>query len=332
MNKRVELPLIEPIYKTYHNGLFSAVIKDNPSIRNYYLNEVFILTCNRKFLSGYTTPVIDIKGLAFSSNLHLEQKWIHTEFLEGCVNRVIRNFLDKGYYVYFNCVDDYYVEGKSNYKTRHFPHDGTICGYDQNDKTYCIYAYDTNWMYNKFWTTQKSFNKGRKVMREQGEYSLLCGIKPKDEIVEFDPKKVRDTLIEYLDSDMEKYPEDGEGNVFGIVVHDYIAKYVDKLFDESIPYSRIDSRVFRIIWEQKKFMLERLLRMEEELDIDDTIRKKYEPIVKDADHIRMLYASHTMRRRDGFLPVIKETLLKIKDAEKELLEEFLKKIEGKVEV
>lgn len=329
MNKRVELPLIEPIYKTYHNGLFSAVIKNNPTIRNYYLNEVLILTCNRKFLSGYTTPEIDIKGCSFSSNLHLEQQWVHTEFLDGYVNHMIRKFLDKGYYVYFNGVDDFYVEGKSNYKKRHFPHDGTICGYDQNDKTFCMYAYDSNWMYNKFWTTQKSFNKGRKVMREQGVYSLICGIKPKDEIVEFDTKKVCETIAEYLDSDMDKYPEDGEGNVFGIVVHDYIAKYVDKLMDESIPYLRMDNRVLRIIWEQKKFMLERILRMEEELNLDDSISQRYEPLVSNADHIRMLYASHSMRRRDSVLPVIKEELMAIKNKEKELLSELLEKAEVK---
>ena len=72
MKKIVELPLIPPLYSTYHNALSSATAVDNPSIRNWFLNQIMILSCNRKFLSGFTTPQISVVGCAIHLNPHLE--------------------------------------------------------------------------------------------------------------------------------------------------------------------------------------------------------------------------------------------------------------------
>ncbi len=318
MNKFVELPLVEPLYRTYHDGILTACIANNLSIRNWFLSNAMILTCNRKFLKGFTTPEIRVENYSFN-NPCLETKLISTQFLKGYVNPVIRNLLDDGYYVCFSGVDDYYVQGKSWYKERHFDHDGTICGYNQNDKTYCIYSYDINWIYQKFWTSQKSFNKGREVMFKKGVYGSLCAIKPRQEKFEFLVESALKGIVDYLDSDLVKYPEDGDGNVRGIVVHNYIAKYVDKLYDGSIPYSRMDRRVFRLIWEHKKVMLERIEKIEQSLQLSNDISKKYKHMVLEADTIRMLYASHHMKRRDSVLPIIKKKLLNLAEKEKELL-------------
>ena len=39
--KKIELPLVEPLYSTYHyQGPGTAVLVNNPSIRNWYLNQV----------------------------------------------------------------------------------------------------------------------------------------------------------------------------------------------------------------------------------------------------------------------------------------------------
>ena len=145
MNKHVELPLIEPLYSTYHNqGTGTAIIGNNLSVRNWYLNQVMNLTCNKKFLNGFTTPEITIAQSGWYDNPYFDKRGLSSEFTNGYINPIIRQMLDKGFYVAFSGVDDFYVKGKSWYKERHFKHDGLICGYDQNDKTYCIYAYDNN--------------------------------------------------------------------------------------------------------------------------------------------------------------------------------------------
>ncbi len=124
----------------------------------------------------------------------------------------------------------------------------------------------------------------------------------------------------YMDNPVhDAFEEDGEGKVRGIVVHEYIAKYVDKLFDGSIPYERMDRRVLRLIWEHKKVMLERIEKIEQSLHMNNEISKKYKPLVAEADTMRMLYASHHMKRRDSVLPIIKKKLLKLMENERELL-------------
>lgn len=325
MKKKVELPLIEPVYQTYHNGIFSAVIKKNPSIRNFYLNEVMILMCSRKFLTGFTTPEINIVGSSLGDDLHLEFRWYSFDHMEGCISRLIRNLIDNEYYVVFTGVDDYYIEGKSFYKEKHFNHDGAICGYDQENKTFCMYAYDENWIYRKFWTPQKGVALGRKAIEKKGESGSIWAIKPKEEIIEFSHEIACHKIGEYLNSSLEQYPENEDGMVYGTAVHDYIAKYVEKLFKGEIPYDRIDRRVFRLIWEHKKIMLERIQKIEDVLKLDTTISKEYNDVVNEANVIRGLYASHHMRRRDSVLPIIQKKVIDIKNKEEVLLEELLKK-------
>ncbi len=324
--KRIELPLIEPIYSTYHNqGAATAILVKNPSIRNWYMNQIMMLQCNRKFLSGFTTPEIKVAYATWNECPYLFQQWYDMRYLGGYSNYVIRNLIDAGYYVCFGFVDDYYVEGKSWYHQRHFSHDGCICGYDQENKTYCIHAYDVNWIYQKFWTPQKSFNAGRVAQFKEGKFGRLCGIKPKGDRIAFSPETALGKIAEYLDSTMEKYPETGEGNVQGIVVHDYIAKYVGKLYDGSIPYEKMDRRVFRMIWEHKKVMLQRIALIEDALTLDHSVSEAYNAVVRDADHCRMLYAAHHMKQRNSVLPVIQKKLLSLREQEQTLLEQLLEK-------
>lgn len=327
--KKIELPLVEPLYSTYHyQGPATATLANNASIRNWYFNEVMILTCNRKFLRGYTTPEIGMTDSSWRTSPYLEKMWYTVEFLEGYTHYVIRKLLDAGYYVCFIRVDDYYIKGKSWYHKQHFAHDGCICGYDQKNKTYCIYAYDEHWVYRKFWTPQKGFDTGMKAEIKKGLHGRICGIKPTSDRVAFSPKTALQKIAEYLDSNMKKYPETSDGTVFGIVVHDYIAMYLDMLYDGSVPYEKMDRRVFRMIWEHKKVMLERIKLIEDTLSLDHSLSDAYASVVREADSCRMLYAAHHMKQRNSLLPMIQKKLLSLKEKEKEILENLLEAAKG----
>lgn len=327
MDKFVELPLIEPMYSTYHyQGMATATIGSNLSIRNWCLNEAMNLQCTRDFLKGVSTPHVTVYESGWTENPYLEKRVYSMQFIKGYINVIIRALLNHGYYVVFGGVDDYYVQGKTLYKERHRVHDGLICGYNQEDKTYCMYAYDSNWVYRKFWTPQKCFNAGRVAMQKKGEYGNICGLKPLSDNVEFSPETVYKNLLSYLDSSFEKYPKDKEGDVFGIIVHAYIVEYINKLMDGSIPYEKLDYRVFRVIWEHKKIMYERIVTLEEALHLDHTCSAQYQRLVTETDTMRMLYASHQMKRRDSVLPVIKKKLLTVMESEKRILKELTNKV------
>lgn len=331
MKKKIELPLIEPIYSTYnYQGCGSAILTENPSIRNWYLNEILMLTCTRKFLNGYSSPEVTVASSLWCLNPHLKKEWYGTRFLKGHTNYIIHNLIDEGYYVYFKGIDDYYIDGKSWYHEKHFNHDGCICGYNDENKTYCIYAYDKNWICQKFWTPQASFEKGRKVLAKNGAFASLCGIKPTMEPIPFSSKIALKKIREYLDSSQEDLSDipTGSGSVEGIMVHDYIVMYLGKLYDESIPYEKMDRRVLRMIWEHKKAMLERIRLIEKELQLGDDTSKAYEEVVKEADNARMLYAIHQLKYRDSVLPIIQKKVLLIKQLEQSLLESLLKKAGG----
>lgn len=271
-------------------------------------------------------------GSAWYDNPNLIKCWYPMRHAKQHIHPIIRELLDDGYYVCFGDIDDYYVEGKSWYRERHHNHDGLICGYSQEDKTYCMYAYDSSWVYRKFWTSQKGFEEGRKSMFKQGAYGTICGMKPSLEQISFCPEKAMINIAEYLYPSGQRNPASETGDVLGIAVHKYIAKYIDRLYEGVIPYERMDQRIFRLIWEHKKLMHERIIAMEQYFTMGTQFGENYKQIVKDADSIRILYAAHGLRRRDSLLPAVKDKLLKIENSERDILSRLLDAMKGEMQI
>lgn len=329
----LELPLGKPFYSTYHfQGITGAISLSNPSLRNWYLNESVSLCCERVFLYGFSSPHLNIVNSSWLDTPHIDKIIYPTRFLNELLNEdihlLIRILLNHGYYVNFDGVDDYFLDGKSWNGKRHFCHDGLIYGYNLEDDTYNVYAYDNQWVYRGFKVKRESFDKGRYYMIDHGVYGTLCGAKPFDAPVAFDPLRAYENLYRYLNSSLNEYPYDGEGKVFGIVVHEYIAEYIDRLYHGLIQYDKMDWRLFRVVWEQKVFMLERLQKIEETLGLNSALSQRYQLVVSEANSIRMLYASHYRKRRDSVLPIIKEKLVQIYEMEKDILGEIVVKMQS----
>lgn len=325
--KTIKLPIVPPIYATYHHqGASSAVSCDNESIRNWHLNTVMNLQCGTFFLTkNYSNMFMTVEKSSFKDNPCLDRRWLTAAYLKGYSNFVIKEMLKDGYCVYFNFIDDFYIEGKSFYQQRHFIHDGMIYGYDQSDKTFFIYAYDNDWRYRMFKTPQKGFEDSRRSTPDAPPN--FWGIKAKDVVVKLKPLDVYKNIQNYLKSSALQQPYDREKDVRGVVVHDYVALYLEKLIDGSIPYEKMDWRIFRVILEQKTLMQERICKFEELLHLPDKISEKYSEVVAEANFIHMLYASHHLKRRDNVLPIIKEKVLNIKEKEIILLTSFIRQLE-----
>lgn len=334
MKRKIELPIATPMFSTYHyQAINGAVITSNPSIKNWFYNRMINMRCDRAFLSGYTSPVFSVIWTYYQDNPYLEQFKDDLKFLKGHVHEIIRYMLNDGYYVAFSGIDDYFVEGKSWFGERHFMHDGLIHGYDQEAKTYNMYAYDQNWICRSFITSQSSFEKGRLSAFEQGTFGFIQAIKPKPDPVDLDYPMIRTKLHEYLSSTLEKCPPDlekcplsAQARAYGIIVQDYLGLYVDKLLNGSIPHDRMDRRVFRMLWEHKTVMLERMKIVEKDLNWDSQISDAYQPLVAKANSMRIMYAIHHASRRDYMLESIKKSLSELRNAEEPILAAFLKKL------
>lgn len=328
MNNKVELPISDPVYGTYNYQLASSsMFKENSTIRNWYLNEVMMLYCERMFLTGYTSPQIGILKTSWEQNPYLESLKYPLNHIADYSKTLIRTLLDNGFYVYFYNIDDYYIQGKTMFNERHFLHDGLICGYDMKKKTYSIFAYDKNWIPRRFESSQKCFDHSVRESVKKSSDCYICALKPKTEKVSFSCKTVIEKLNEYMDSSLKKYPKTEYGRVQGVATHDYIALYLDKLIDGSIPKDKIDRRVFRVIWDHKNIMLERLHKVEQTLGTDNKSSNAYSKIVNLANDMRMMYAMYTINHKEDILPKIKNKLLYLKRREREVLKEFITRAE-----
>ena len=324
MTDRRILPLSEPVYSTYHyQGISSATHYSNPTVRNWFLNSVMQMYCSRRFLDGFTTPELTVLDSNFESNRYLNQIIMPFDRIRGRTGEVIRALIDSDTFAVFRGIDDYYIPGKSWYRERHFYHDGMICGYDMSDRTYYIHAYDSNWQYRVFKVPQASFHSARRHSLDKGTNGYLCAVKVKDDTPEFSPYETVENLKRYMDSSIEKYPVTDRGNVFGTAAGDYIVMYVRRLEDGSIPYRRTDRRVFRLIWEHKRVMLERLEKLEEALGVNSDVSYKYREVTDAAREMHMAYAAYCRRQRCELLPAIAGKLEHINDTEKRLIDKMI---------
>lgn len=325
MNRKIELPLTEPPFCTYNfQGMAGAIICNNPSIWNWYLNKAVNLKCTTKFLSGFTSPMITTENTMLQKVPWLNKVYFPLKYLGNATNHIIRELIDDGYYVWFERVDDYYIKGKSNYKERHFPHDALISGYDLDEKTLTIIAYDKDWIFRSFKTPMQCFGRAQNAQTKKGDYGVLYGIKVQEEQIKLDLNTIYSGLQKYLESSVDSE------RICGIVVHKYICIYLDKLLDQSIPTNRIDRRVFRMIWEHKKVMLKRIEAIESALNLGESISSEYSSLVELANHMRMLYVMFQRKPRSSILLNIKEKLETLNNTEKQLLLILLTEMEGKI--
>ena len=98
MKKKIELPLTEPMYSTYHHqGPATAIGVGNSAGKIWALNNAVNLFCNRKFLTGFTTPELGVERSSWADMPCIEKEFMPTRFAGGYINPIIRNMLDKGF-------------------------------------------------------------------------------------------------------------------------------------------------------------------------------------------------------------------------------------------
>lgn len=329
MAKSVTLPFIVPNFATLHsNSAAELAMIGHPTAYNQTLNQATNICCNRKFLKGFTTPQVSIPNISIKAYKFIDKYTVNFRFVYDFCLDIIKAMLEEGMYILYSGVDNFYLPGKSWYGTSHMHHTGIICGYDDNDDTISIAAHDINWVYNMIRVPQKCFLEGLKSSLDDKVYRNMTAYKIKENTtVEINESEMLKFLREYTDSSFEKYPIDGSGQVSGTIVHEYLAMYIDKLNDGSIPYDKMDWRALRPVWEHKKCMLDRIKAVENKNGWGNELSERYLPIVEKANRIRIMYAMYHKNHNNKLLDKIRDGLLDIAKNDKALVEEFIKKLE-----
>ena len=329
MPDSVSLPFCVPVFSfTLGYAVPGIAMNGHPTAYNAYLNQCTNISCRRKFLRGHTTPQMSIPCALIGSFSCIEQYGFLSRFTYPHYKDIIKLMLDQGFYAYFTGVDDFYMPGKCWYGIRHIPHDGIICGYDDNDKTYSIAAYDINWLFNLIKIPQDCLIEGLNACINNKEYGWLTAFKMKENtVVNLDEKMILRNLKVYTDQTVDKYPLDQDGGVEGIAVHDFLVMYMDKLKDGTIPAEKVDWRTLRPVWEHKKCMLDRIKAIEEKHGWEPALSTKYESLVEDADRGRMMMAMFHRNQKFTLLDKMKNILLSLRERESEILKELIGRME-----
>ena len=330
MARSVALPFVVPNFATLQStGAAEFAMIGHPTAYNQTLNQATNICCTRKFLKGFSTPLVSIPNILINTYKFIEKYSVNFRYVYNFCLDIIKAMLDEGMYILYDNVDDFYLPGKSWYGTRHMHHTGIICGYDDNDETISIAAHDINWVYNMIRVPQKCFLEALKSSLDAKQYGNMTAYKIKENtVVEINEKEMLKFLKEYTNSSFERYPLDGSGQVSGTIVHEYLAMYIDKLNDGSIPYEKMDWRALRPVWEHKKCMLDRIKAVEKKNGWTNELSERYLPIVEKANRIRMMYAMYHKNHNNKLLNKIRDGLLELSKNDRCLVEEFIKKLEG----
>lgn len=320
MNSKTELPLIKPVYSATHGqGTVTSILHSNPSIINWYLNNVMVLSVSNNDFGENFQPHVDICQSGIEDNPYIERQKILLTFLDGSVNRIIRNMINKGYYVYFGAIDDYYMQDKSGYHKDHFMHDGMICGYDQNNKTYSVYAYDSEMQYRIFRLPQICFERARKSTEKMGACGFITAMKPMQVKIDFDPYIIKTRLQEYLDPPLINNNLEVNSTAYGIITHKYLIKYLDIILNDNYNITLEDLKSFKMIMEHKTLMFERIKKIEAYFQMDNTVSSGYKNIVTDAEKLWNMCLYSFAKTNKSKLPTMKLILERIDNYENKLL-------------
>lgn len=302
-------------------------LRNHPTAYNAILNQCTTLSCTRRFLDGFTTPQVGIPRLNIHSFPCIERYGVALRFTHDRFREIVKKMLDEGFYIYFGGVDDYFLPGKSWYGIRHMSHDGILCGYDDNDGTYSVAAYDSDWVFRLIRIPQDCFREGLESGISQGWNGNLFAYRMRNGEIQPDEKQMLRYLKAHVDADMDHFPLTERGNVEGIAVQGFLALYIEKLMDGSIPADKMDWRVLRPVWEHKKCMLDRLILLETLHGWEPEFSSRYRPLVDAANRNRMMYAVYHKNRRPELLENVRKGLLDGKEQERAILCDFIRKTE-----
>lgn len=324
-----QLPYVEPLFCTYHYlANHGVVAQQNPTGYIWFLNNCIQLHCSNKFLTGYSDLKLSVSRKGFFVNPNIEMYATSSRFCLTEITTLIKRMIDEDFYIIFNDLDDYYVEGKSFYQERHFYHDGLIIGYDDDENTYSFVAYDKTMNYRLFKVSDFSLNEAIKKSQEEGVIPRFLAVKSYNYPETLNYPQIIDALNDYLNP---KEAKNLEGDVNGIDIYESVIRYLDKLADQSIPHAKMDWRIMRLIWEHKKCMLLRIQEIEKNLQFSNDFSLAYQKIVDESKFLHLLYAQYHIKAQDRLIQVMKKKIEYLATLEKELLAKFLYKMRDGVE-
>jgi hypothetical protein len=262
-----------PPVVSYQNLAYTiGILRANDKSINWYYNNFMQVCCDRRFLYDINYPMdyniynkncSDIQIFDYES-LNKHDFFLHKNDL---INYII-NLIDKNRYAYMWGIDTFYLDGVNQSEKLHNYHDILLIGYDKSLCLFKIAAYDVNQSFSLFNVSFKLIEQSfiSEFIEQNG---FVTGIKIKDDInIGLSLSDIKISLEHYLFSLNSRVMEYrsldpyiyNDQSVFGMETHKYLKLYIQYLIEGEI--EKPDMRVFRMYWEHKKIVNEKLITLE----------------------------------------------------------------------
>lgn len=318
------LPYKIPPIETYQNDAFFLGICLSYNRSKYvYLNRYINLQCE----DTVHMKKLDMKFVHSSwGDLYLEgtgelNLFHFANFNTSSLISFFRERIDQDCYLLLYEIDEFYLSYSDSYKKQHYMHDTYIYGYD--DDFFYVIAY-----------SNKKLQQLKVPQKEIANGVLKTTIKDVDDFCSFRINQAADIRLDvkHIIKELENYctgKTDYENTslIYGINIYPIVIKCLHELknkFDETA----VDLRIFRLIWEQKKVMCERVEILKKEgIEVDKEIQQKLLDIERRAyiafqlffkytievnhsfdklNKIESIYADFLMHEKELYLSLIKE--------------------------
>lgn len=308
-----------PPIETYQSSSFIlGIVLANDNIKNAYFNNYINLSCNNtsdiwnmnlRFVNDLWEDY-RVAGLAEMDMYHLKN--IAKENLAD----FIKERIDQGNYLLLYYIDEYYLSYTENYMKKHIIHDTYIYGYS-TDLLY-IMAYKDN----KLQTCEilmEEIVSGMYAYMDVNKDANFCSFRPfHAKYVEIDCVKIKNEIRNYV----KGYQLNSDGIISGVETYDILINCLRAKI-ESYEHNKLDLRVFRLLWEHKKVLIDHIKEIIKIKNCNEVYIDKMQYIERIANKVFMLAIKYNMTYDKRILHNMLCYIDEMKGIEKVELELFL---------
>lgn len=281
------LPFDISMIETYHCDAFvMGIIQSYNRVKNLSLNYYINMSCVRnkemkKLDMQYLGSLWGDMWKAGTAELNL---FHFKNFNEKTLIEFLRERLDSNSYILFYEVDEYYLSYSEKYKKRHFKHDLYIYGYE--DDFFYGLAY-SNRKLEKLKINKKEI-ANCVLQTKLDDITNFCSFRiVQSANVKVDLNSIACTMEDYC---LARTSYENEEHVFGIEIWRCVIDCLEEYMRcNTYIQEKFDLRIFRMIWEHKKIMHNRIVVLSNELNFNSDIISELKYIV-DQTYIAFQFA------------------------------------------
>lgn len=344
----MKLPISWPITETYQFSSFvMSIILSHDNTKNLYENNYINLFClDTDQLWHMDLEFWDVTWEDFRKYGIFEMDLFSiNNFSSGALASFLRERIDQGNYLLLHMVDEFYLPYSEFYQNDHFVHDTYIYGYE--NEFFWVMAYSQKKL-KQIKVSAMDIEQSLFSAKDYKPEVFFCSLRPNQAIhVNVDYHRIKQSFYEYLgykkdfpQCNMQKNsntnmltlvpsaPKHKDNYVYGNQIYTVLNNCIDAmLINHDFTHSPIDIRPFRLLWEHKRILQNRINYIITQYNMPKDILYSFEDVIAQANTLFMLAIKYDVTNQKKILESIISQVNLLREHETELLTFFLDKWE-----